>query len=368
MTFMTQYIRDTIELVVANAAAKSAIILWGDPGTGKTAFVQALGEHLNRRVFIINGASREPSDFLGNPATGETKQGNKVTEIYKPSWFVDIVENPDKPSIWFPDELTSATASTQAAMLSVIQDFMIDGIPFPDDTIIISAANEDDIAADGTMLSAPMANRLCHIKWDPPLEDFIDGLITDWGKGAAPEEVDMRSKVASFLYLHQELIHDMPDNDIDRAQAWPSRRTWDKATRALCHTSSLPLQQRILKGWVGDAAASQFFTWMEESYDIPDPDEILIDADYPNWSDYDNPYVYRVVMSCFSAFSSNMEKYDEGFCDLLVNLADTAHRDVGASMVSRFMRARQPIAGDSGSRVLTKLFEPYKDMVSEAGI
>lgn len=363
---MTDYVRETIDVIKANAAVQSTTILWGDPGTGKTAFVHALGEIMDYDVYVINGASREPTDFLGNPATGHSESGIPVTEIYKPAWFVRIIES-DRPSIVFLDELTTANASVQAAMLTPIQDRAIDNIKFRDDTIIISAANDDDVAADGTMLSGPMANRICHFDWNPPVEDFINGIITNWGKGAPAEEVDTRSQVATFLHLHQELIHDMPDNDIDRAKAWPSRRTWDKATQAMVYASSPIAKQKIMRGFVGEAATVQYFHWLENSYDIPDPNEVLLEKEYPDWSEQDNAYAYRVVMSCFAALSSDVEKYGEGFSDLLVNLADTQHRDVGASMVQRFLWVING-SGHGGAGMLQKLFAPYEELIAESGI
>jgi len=83
----------------------------------------------------------------------------------------------------------------------------------------------------------------------------------------------------AFLRRRPELHNAKPaDNDPACSGAWPSPRTWEYATRALAsaeiHNLSATDRDDFVAAFVGQAAATEFLTWIDAA-DLPEPADVL---------------------------------------------------------------------------------------------
>lgn len=347
----SDYTKNVLATLNAARIAGIACVLWGSPGTGKTELVKELGrrgvEDKNapggRRelpVKILLGSIMDPTDLAGLPAIQERvdAQGRRyqVTENTRPDWADDLISNGE--GILFLDELNNATPTMQSAELSLLQGRQVGQSVLPDNVWILAASNEPEDAADGHDLTPPMANRLLHIKWAPPASDWIDGMFANWGETDANKRHvhEIRIRIASFLRDHIALIQDQPDNDAAAGKAWASRRSWDNAAKGLAEVedNNVGVRNLILKGLVGDHAATQFFMW-EKTLALPSNEAILSDPESINWKEMKVDAVYTIVKR-LTAFV-NEENVDDALKAMLV-IRET-NRDIIVTEFLNFLKA-----------------------------
>ena len=63
----------------------------------------------------------------------------------------------------------------QAALLRVVLERVVGDLELPADVAVVAAANPPEQAADGWDLSAPLANRFCHLEWIADAPGFAQG-------------------------------------------------------------------------------------------------------------------------------------------------------------------------------------------------
>lgn len=275
-------VRSALALAVR---ADLPVLLWGPPGTGKSATVRALGRQLGLPVEVVVGSVREPADFSGLPIVH-----GGGTRFAPPRWAERLAEAGS--GLLFLDELTTAPPAVQAAMLRVVLERTVGDLVLPEGVRIVAAANPPGLAADGWELSAPLANRLVHLDWQVTAEEisqgFVHGFDTEVGGesdaravalaaaesgprsetnpttahaagiGEAPPAppvppspirvAEARAAVGSFLRVRPELVLDVPDSPERAGRAWPSPRTWEMAATALASGNSDRPQARPRNG------------------------------------------------------------------------------------------------------------------------
>lgn len=277
--------------VRAVARARVPVLLWGEPGIGKTAFVEALAAADELPLEVVVGSIREPSDLNGLPVV----QPDGGVSLAAPAWAKRLVEA--GAGYLFLDELSTAPPAVQAAMLRVCKEGWVGDVRLPPEVVRIAAANDLATAADGWMLAPATANRFCHVPWAADLDDWLTGMTVGWeavrpdGTATAPLPADgrrrvVRARIAAFVRHRPSLLHACPSDPTAAAGAWPSPRTWEYTAAAFAHLadSDLDAQQVVAGGLVGDGAAVELLTWWHHD-DLPDPTDVLAEPGIVDWSD-----------------------------------------------------------------------------------
>ncbi|MFD9903073.1 AAA family ATPase [Streptomyces sp. NPDC059063] len=267
-------------------AADLPVLLWGEPGIGKTAALTQLAETLDLPLTTVIASVHEPSDFSGLPVVGDDPAEHGVP-MAPPDWAVRLVRA--GRGLLFLDELSTAPPAVQAALLRLVLERRIGALQLPPGVRIVAAANPRSSAADGWELSPPLANRFVHLQWAHDHEVVVRGLGGTWPRATlprlAPEQlpraVDFaRRAVCGLLAARPELVHRLPSSEARRGGAWPSPRSWEMALRLIAFTTAADASRDVLsllvRGTVGDGPGLELLASLDRM-DLPDPEELLAD-------------------------------------------------------------------------------------------
>jgi hypothetical protein len=254
-------------------------LLWGAPGEGKTSLVEQVAHGLGRPCEVVIGSLREASDFAGLPM----RAGAGVT-FAPPAWALRCLEHPD--TIVFLDELTTADVTVQNAMLRVVHERTVGDLALPETVAVVAAANPPDIAAGGSDLSAPLANRFLHLAFQSSVGEWIAGVRSNWRAMPLPVVADerdalderWRSLLVGFIERRPELLRKLPERSDQQGLAWPSPRSWDRAARLAAAAESAGAPSTVLSqlmiGMVGQGPAMEYLQFVRRC-ELQDPETLL---------------------------------------------------------------------------------------------
>ncbi|MFD4926454.1 AAA family ATPase [Streptomyces goshikiensis] len=275
-----------LEALSLAVAADLPVLLWGEPGIGKTAALTQLAESLDLPLTTVIASVHEPSDFSGLPVIGDDPAVQGVP-MAPPDWAVRLVRA--GRGLLFLDELSTAPPAVQAALLRLVLERRIGALRLPSGVRIVAAANPRSSAADGWELSPPLANRFVHLQWTHDHEVVVRGLGGTWPRATLPRldperltgAVDLaRRAVCGLLTTRPTLVHRLPSGESGRGGPWPSPRSWDMTLRLIAFATAAGSSREVLsllvRGSVGDGPGLELLAGLDRM-ELPDPEELLGD-------------------------------------------------------------------------------------------
>lgn len=257
----------THTIIQASLTADVPLLLWGPPGTGKTAHLRSLANEAGAHVETLIGSQLDPTDVGGLPIP----HGGLVA-LAPPAWALRaraaLVEG--RPVWLFFDEISCAAPSVQAALLRVVHERQVADVDLRG-CRVVAAANPADTAADGGTLAAATANRWAHVDWRTDPVEWAAGEAAGWGRpGRTHDQHRASALVAEYIRRNPKTLIAVPESLEAQSRAWPSPRTWSHAAALLAAHDS----RESVAACVGAAAASEFFAW-RDALDLPDPADLL---------------------------------------------------------------------------------------------
>ncbi|UGT67564.1 MoxR family ATPase [Nocardia gipuzkoensis] len=275
-----------LEALALAVAADLPVLLWGEPGIGKTAALTQLAADLDLPLTTVIASVHEPSDFSGLPIIGDDPAENGVP-MAPPDWAVRLVRA--GRGLLFLDELSTAPPAVQAALLRLVLERRIGNIRLPRGVRIVAAANPRSSAADGWELSPPLANRFVHLQWTHEHDVVVRGLGGTWPHATlprlAPEKLSeavafARRAVCVLLAARPALVHQLPSAETRRGGPWPSPRSWEMTLRLIAFATAAGSSREVLsllvRGTVGDGPGFELLAGLDRM-DLPDPEALLAD-------------------------------------------------------------------------------------------
>ncbi|MBP2324786.1 hypothetical protein JOF56_005171 [Kibdelosporangium banguiense] len=275
-----------LEALTLAVSADLPVLLWGEPGIGKTAALSHLAEALDLPLTTVIASVHEPSDFSGLPVVGDDPAAQGIP-MAPPDWAVRLVRA--GKGLLFLDELSTAPPAVQAALLRLVLERRVGALRLPPGVRIVAAANPRSSAADGWELSAPLANRFVHLQWTYDHEVVVRGLGGTWPQAALPRldpgllhdaVAFSRRAVCTLLAARPGLVHQLPKNEARRGGAWPSPRSWEMTLRLIAFATAACTSREVLsmlvRGTVGDGPGLELLASLDRM-DLPDPEALLAD-------------------------------------------------------------------------------------------
>lgn len=283
-----------LEALTLAVAADLPVLLWGEPGIGKTAALTQLATSLDLPLTTVIASVHEPTDFSGLPVIGADPAVHGVP-MAPPDWAVRLAKS--GRGLLFLDELSTAPPAVQAALLRLVLERRVGALTLPPGVRIVAAANPRGSAADGWELSAPLANRFVHLRWTYDHAVVVRGLGGTWPRAALPaldpgrlsEAVAYaRHGVTKLLEGRPKLVHQLPQSETKRGGPWPSPRTWEMAVRLIAFATAAGTSREVLsmlvRGVVGDGPGLELLAVLDR-LDLPDPEALLADPDGASFPD-----------------------------------------------------------------------------------
>lgn len=297
-----------VTVVDACGAAHVPVLLVSDPGTGKSSLVRSLAAAEGLMCQTVLGSHYEPAEVAGYPVLSE--DGRYVKE--PPSWARQLASA--GAGVLFLDELTTCPAAVQAPMLTVVLERMVGDLRLPDGVRVVAGANPADRAAGGVDLEPPMANRFCHVTFDPSTDEWLSGMAAGWSTNPASRAVVANEErkaralgaVTGFISKRPTLLHVYPRDASSTGGPWPSRRTWSMLAEVLAcvDADDVAAVNALIFGLVGEAAGSEFVTWLANA-DLPDPQAVMDDPEGAfDWAEASPDRVWAVLAAVTSHAAS----------------------------------------------------------------
>ena len=168
--------QDTVEKIINNS--KQVPMLLGEPGIGKSSWVEDLGRKLHTIVFTLAcNLLADKADLTGarlvpvETSTGETT----YEQVFYPHAVIRraiayAIENPHETPILFLDELNRTTPDVTSELLSIPTLRAIGNTDLPENLRVITAGNDK---GNITTLDEASISRFVLFPVEPDVETFI---------------------------------------------------------------------------------------------------------------------------------------------------------------------------------------------------
>lgn len=168
--------QDTVEKIINNS--KQVPMLLGEPGIGKSSWIEDLGRKLHTKVFTLAcNQLADKADLTGarlvpvETSTGETT----YEQVFYPHAVIRraiayAIENPHETPILFLDELNRTTPDVTSALLSIPTLRTIGNTDLPENLRVIIAGNDK---GNITTLDEASISRFVLFPVEPDVETFI---------------------------------------------------------------------------------------------------------------------------------------------------------------------------------------------------
>ncbi|AFQ45346.1 AAA family ATPase [Desulfosporosinus meridiei] len=322
------------------------ILTWGPPGVGKTASITMLADGLALPLEVVLASIREPSDFSGLPVIGE-----EGVRMEPPAWAHRLARA--GKGVLFLDEISTAPPAVQSALLRVVLDRVVGDLALPNRVTVVASANPPEQAVGGWDLSAPLANRFCHLFWSLDTQGWVDGMIGGWSISDLPHlpsswENSIREKemlVAAFVRHRPHLLLQVPKDEGQAGKAWPSPRSWSMTARLLAAAESVLANEDVVAtltaGCIGEGACLEFLAWCRD-LDLPDPEDILANPTYFRLPDRGDQAFAILVSVIAAAVGRLTEERWSAAWRVLAQASEHGKRDIAAVAAKRLAAARKP--------------------------
>lgn len=237
------------------------IMIWGQPGVGKSEVVRQLAEANNAEMVDIRLSQYDSVDLRGIPVP---QDGFTVWHAPSTLPFVGNDAFPDdRLVLLFLDEINAAAPSVAAVAYQLINDRRVGEHVLKPNVRILAAGNRESDRGVTNRMPTPLANRFTHVEVEVDAETWIEWALDN---GIHPI-------FAAFFKFRPALITTFDPSKPDKAFATP--RTWHKVTKYYAAGLPRDVMDAAIAGAVGMGPGAEFMSFSDIWRDMPDIDKII---------------------------------------------------------------------------------------------
>ena len=185
--------------------ARQPVILWGAPGSAKSAVAQQVAADAARQYVDVRALLLDPVDLRGIPWRDSADRTRWAPPAFLPPT--------DDPGRWLInlEELLSAVPMVQAALYQLVLDRKVGEYELPEGASLIACGNRESDRGVVHRMPTPLASRFVHLEIRVDAQDWCA-----WGaaNGISPE-------VLFFVQLRPDLLHRFDPQSREAAFACP---------------------------------------------------------------------------------------------------------------------------------------------------
>lgn len=224
------------------------------------------GEEVVRVNDQMNGNVNELNAKVHVNTTNMSQGRVHIQADLKTGYVVRIIDK----SILFLDELSAAVPDVQNAALQLCLDRRVGEYDVPPYVPIVAAGNRESDAAFVSPMSAPLANRFCHLRLTHSLEDWVEwALVTR-----------VHPTIVGYLQWRKNNLFKFDEaSQVEGDLGFPTPRSWAKLSGQMKSQAfkalPMPVQNAIISGYIGNAVAKDFIDYRKVCELLPSIDDIL---------------------------------------------------------------------------------------------
>ncbi len=155
-----------LKYFLLHVATECPVLVWGPPGIGKTAIVEAFAKEVDFECVSLCGSQMAPEDIGGAPKIIEDEG---VTRFFPPSMI-----RRDKPYCLFIDEINACSQDVQKAFYSLIHEQRVGEYRLPAGSVVIGAGNRSQDSAIVKQISSALVNRMVHVHMTVSTREWLE--------------------------------------------------------------------------------------------------------------------------------------------------------------------------------------------------
>ena len=293
----------------AMIACQQPVMIWGAPGTCKSAVSRQVAARILAHYIDIRGVLYDPVDLRGIPhiINGQT--------VCAPPKFLPHPDSTDYYVVNL-DELPASPPLVQAGLYQLTLDRAIGEYTLPINAAVIACGNREGDGAVSIRMSSALASRFIHIDLK------VDA--AEWCAWAAAN--DIAPELIFFIQSRPDLLLDF--DPMSAEKAFPCPRTWEISSKIIGLPTRLdtPIERSLLRGTIGQAAAVELCASLALAHSLPHPRAIL--ADPANAAIPDKSSAQHFICSALYRLA------DEHNLDAVVTYATRLRRELGEFLIT----------------------------------
>jgi len=269
----------TIQTLYTNPITrKRSLFFVGKSGVGKSAGVHQAANALAKSVDNWQGVIDlrlnmfNATDMSGLPAPDLEQQ---IVRWLRNEWWPTAK---DSSGILFLDELTSAPNSVMASAYQIALDRALGQHQLPEGWMVIAAGNRTSDRGVVNAVPSPLLNRFTEVEINEHIDDTLDYFAV----------CNRRPEVMAFLKQRADYLHQF--NRDYYGKQFPTPRGWFYTSDLLDSDFPPVTRAELIKGTIGDKAATDFEQFLRVFERMPDIDGILSGKSVPVPSELDIRY------------------------------------------------------------------------------
>ena len=255
--------RRAAEMVRMSYKIKRPLMLWGPPGTAKSATVAQVAREDNLQFIDLRLVQIDALDLRGMPRVKVDAETGLEMMHFVPT---SMLPRQGK-GILFLDEFVQAPTLVQNSASELILDRRVGEYRLPDGWGIIVASNRRSDRAGTLEMPAHLKNRVIHVEMKA---DDAKG----WLNWAA--ENDIHPSIIKYIRGNPTNLYKFAADEY----AYPTLRTWEYASDVLKGGAKGHLLRAMIIGCIGEAIGGELLTWIETAVELPSYEDVVRDPNH----------------------------------------------------------------------------------------